>query len=305
MKMSRERFEEAGEFIKRNGRSLEAECFRFLFEKGKADTVIAETVKYQNEDGGFGHGMESDFRLPLSSPLATSVGLRHLVTVGGNEAETSIRKAIQYLEKTYDVDRKGWFAVSKEVNDYPHTPWWHFNEKEGLTVIDYSWGNPTAEILAYLYQNRQFVHMLNIDDLVITAISKLENKVDFQSEHELYCYVKLHEVLPNELKNRLEAPLKKGVQQLIQLDESKWNEYVPTPLDFVKNPAQNDFGIPTEKIEKNLDFLLEELVEKGKISPSWGKSFYGEGFENAYEEWQGVLTLDALIILAHFDRIDE
>jgi hypothetical protein len=305
MKMSRERFKEAGEFIKRSGRSLEAEYFRYLFEEGKEDAVIAETVKYQNEDGGFGHGIESDFRLPLSSPLATSVGLRHLVTVGGNKAVTSIRKAIRYLEKTYDPERKGWFAVPKEVNDYPHTPWWDFNEKEDMTVIDYSWGNPTAEIVAYLFLNRKFVEMLNIDELVITTISKLENKVDFQSEHELYCYVKLYEVLPNELKKRLEIPLTKGVQQLIQMDESKWKEYVPTPLGFVKSPGQNHFGIPTDKVNRNLDILLEELSERGNISPPWGESFYGEGFESAYEEWQGVLTLETLIVMDHFERIEK
>jgi len=219
------------------------------------------------------------------------------------EAKEMIKAAIAYLETSFDEKRNGWFAVPKEVNNFPHAFWWHFNEKDNMTIIDSNWGNPSAEILAYLYKYRQYVEKLDIDSLVEYAINYIENKLEFNSDNELFCYIKLYRVLPEALQKRLEKRITSAIEQVIVYDEQEWHEYVPTPIGFVKNIDSNRFGVLESKLNNNLDFIIRELESNGKINPPWGESYYEGDLKEAYNEWIGVLTLKALISLERFERI--
>ena len=304
--LSKDKFDEVRESIMKYGRPLEKSLFKNHFDGNNVKTVVSELKRYQNLDGGFAHGIESDFRLPDSSPMATSVGIRLLSEVDSlEEARYMIEAAIGYLEKNFDKERNGWFAVSKEVNDHPHTPWWHYNEDDGMTIIDRNWGNPSAEIVAYLYRYREFVKVLDIDKLVEYSINYIESVEEFDSENEIFCYIKLYEVLPEHLQKRLENVLPAAINQLIVYDAERWNEYVPTPADFVSTDKSARFGMPESKIDENLDFLIDKLNHEGKILPPWGDSFYQEDLKEAYNEWIGVLSLNALMTLDGFGRIEK
>ncbi len=148
----------AEKFINTEARQLEKALYRHYFAEDEENGLVEAIGAYQNDDGGFGRGIEPDFRLAVSSPMATSVGLRYLMLADENETvRYMISRAVRYLEQTFDHGRKGWFSVSKEVNDVPHAPWWTFRDEEGMTVIDYSWGNPTAELIGYLYKYREYL----------------------------------------------------------------------------------------------------------------------------------------------------
>lgn len=303
-KLTKETFNTVSQFLKENARELEKYLFEYYFYGGSSSNIIAELKKYQNDDGGFGHGLEADIRQPLSSPIVTSVGVRLLSEFDDEkEAKETIKSAIVYFESTFNEQRKGWFALTNEVNNYPHAPWWHYDEEEGMTIIDKNWGNPSAEILAYLYKYRQFASKLDIDYLVEFAVQYIENKEQFASEHELFCYLKLFEVLPEELKNRLSKRIAIGISQVIEYDKGKWHEYVPKPLDFVPSPEKYMFGVEEAKIAENLDFYIELLESKGLIIPPWGDIFYQGDFQPAYNEWKGVLTLKVLKSLDDYGRI--
>jgi hypothetical protein len=302
--LSKDCFNKASKSIVEYGRPLENSLFQAYFKGGTEKEIINELKKFQNQDGGFAHGIESDLRMPNSSPMATSVGVRllsHLKET--DESKKMIKAAIGYLETAFDSERKGWFAVSKEVNGFPHAPWWHYNEDNGMTVIDRNWGNPSAEILAYLYKYREYIKKLDIDYLVEYAINYIENKQEFNSENEVFCYIKLYEVLPGQLQKRLENRIVAAIEQTITYDEKQWHEYVPRPLDFVKSLNGNRFGVLESKINHNLDFVINQLESHGKILPPWGESFYKGDLKEAYNEWIGVLTLKALITLNRYMRI--
>lgn len=302
--LSRDCFNKASESIMKYGRPLEKALFQRCFRDGSVESIINELNKFHNEDGGFGNGIESDFRLPYSSPMATSVGIRLLSEIDElQESKEIIKAAISYLEIAFDRERNGWFAVSEEVNKFPHAPWWHYDKEKEMTIIDRNWGNPSAEILAYIYKYREYVSRLDVDRLIEYAIHYIENKQNFGSENELFCYIKLHDVLPEELQKRLEKRITYAIEQVIIYDEKKWHEYVPTPIDFVKSLDSNRFGILESKINDNLDFIIRQLELNGKINPPWGKSFYNEDLKEAYDEWIGVLTLKALTILDKFKKI--
>ncbi len=303
-KLSREAFNKIQETINTYARSLEKAIFNDHFDCSDSILIVNELRKFQNEDGGFGHGIESDFRMPNSSPMATSVGVRHLSKLDNlTEAKEMIKKAIHYFEQSFNTERNGWFIASREINDYPHAPWWHFNEDDGMTIVDRNWGNPTAEILAYLYKYRQFINKLEVDSLIEFAIESLENKREFNSENELFCYIKLYEVLDGEVKQRLEKQITRAIPQVIVYDNSKWEEYVPMPLDFVASPEEYNFGVDETSIKANLDFFVYQFETNGEIEPPWGKSFYEGDLKPAYNEWIGVLTLKRLKTLDNYGRV--
>jgi hypothetical protein len=304
-KLSKTAFDEASKFIKEHGRKLENCIFTYRFEKPYEYEILDELKKYQNEDGGFGNALESDFRLPDSSPMATSIALQHLTKIDHKqEVLDAIKAAIGYLEEKFIRDRNGWLAVPKEVNNYPHTPWWGFTEEEGTSVIDKNWGNPSAEIIGFMYKYKIHVKKLDVDKLVEYAINYFNSQETIESFHEVYCFIGLYRFLPIELQAKIKDKLYWSVGSLVSKDSSEWKgSYVAKPLDFVSEPG-NSFGISEDLINLNLDFLIDTLEEEKVITPSWGKVFYERDLEPSWNEWLGVLTLKALITLDRFNRIE-
>lgn len=66
-----EPFEKARQFIYQNARPLELARWQVHFENGSREAVLQALQVYQNEDGGFGHGLEPDNWNPNSTPIAT------------------------------------------------------------------------------------------------------------------------------------------------------------------------------------------------------------------------------------------
>src|SRR6056297_2965562 len=305
-KLSASAFQKSVKTVKQNGRDLERELIRRYFFDNKSSGVIKALEAYQNPDGGFGGGIELDFTLPLSSPMATSVGLRMIsYHCKDNLPVDMIKKVVAYLKSTFTEKESRWYAVPPAVNDYPHAPWWHFRDEINMTYIDYSWGNPTAEIIAYLLDFSQYVDGLDVEGLNRLAVEKLEEKEEFQSEHEIYCYIPLYEKQKDkDLKLRLEQKIKEAVGQLLCTDPNRWfNEYLPKPLDFIKSKDSNYFGISKALINQNLDMIIESLEEKGEITPTWEWGQYEDFWKEAKKKWTAELTASVLLQLKAFERI--
>lgn len=64
MKISKQTFRKTSDWVKRNARPLEVARWEYLFENGSKERVIYYLSAYQNDDGGFGNGIEPDFWLP-------------------------------------------------------------------------------------------------------------------------------------------------------------------------------------------------------------------------------------------------
>ncbi|MGM0437841.1 MAG: hypothetical protein ACQEQD_06185 [Bacillota bacterium] len=306
MKLAKSTYDKLSKYIKDEARELEKCLFEYYFENRSKENIIEVLNKYQNEDGGFGNGLEPDFRLPDSSPMATSIGLRYISQINGHKkAEKMVKSAISYLEKEYNEKRKGWYALSKKVNDYPHTPWWHYDPEKEMTVIDQNWGNPSAEIIAYLYKYQDIVKELDINYLLDYAIYYLQKKEKFNSENEVYCYLKLYNILPKNYQKKIEKDLAKAIKQVLEKNKEKWFDYVPQPLDFVPSPKNCRFGIKKSLIKDNLDFWVALLEKNGVIDPPWGKNFYEGDLSSAYKEWKGILTFKVLKRLDNYNRIEK
>ncbi|MBS3787849.1 hypothetical protein KGY79_06600 [Candidatus Bipolaricaulota bacterium] len=300
-----ESFDEASDFLLHSARALERNTYNQIFNGDKPVKSLLELKNYQNPDGGFGHGLEPDLRLPYSSPISTAVAFRHLERIGeGSEvADDLIQSGINYLESSFQSGDGRWFAAPPEINNFPHAPWWHFDESSGKTPADESWGNPTVEILAYGLRYNGFSDSIDIAKFVKKAIRRFKNKEKFESEHEIYCYLKLYKALPRNEAKEIKDRLIKAVDQLVCTEPSEWTGYVPQPVDFVTSPDSPKLGISETVLEENLNFLIDSIEENGIIEPCWEWGQYESEWERAKLEWTGLLTLKTLIILDNFDRI--
>ncbi|MCB2353937.1 hypothetical protein [Clostridium estertheticum] len=303
-KLSKTLFEQLNSYMNTDARPLEKSIFNYYFNDSSGDDILDSLEAFQNTDGGFGKGIEPDFKLIKSSPMATSIGLRYLSKLDNSDrAQNMIAKAIEYLETTFDSNRNGWYSVPSIVNNYPHAPWWEFRNDINMTVIDYSWGNPTAELIGYVYKYKKYLNNLDVYSLINYAITNLNKRTEFNSEHEIISYIHMYNTLEEEFSSQIVDTLKLAVSKLVNIHQFEWINYVPTPLKFINLDSKNFFGIEGKFIDQNLDYLIDRLEEDGKILPTWQWDKYLEEWEIAKIEWMGILTLEALLSLLKFNRI--
>lgn len=63
--------------MNKEARPLESVTLNYYFNSSN-DDILDMLEGFQNPDGGFGRGIEPDFKLIESSPMATSIGLRYI-----------------------------------------------------------------------------------------------------------------------------------------------------------------------------------------------------------------------------------
>lgn len=304
-KLSNEAFKEVNNYMNNKARGLEKALFNYYFNDSSGNDILYMLEEYQNSDGGFGNGIEPDFRLLDSSPMGTSIGLRYLNMLAyNNKAQRMIAKAVEYLEVTFDSKRNGWYSVPSTVNDYPHATHWEYRSDIGMTLIDYSWGNPTAEIIGYLYKYRKYLRKIDVFSLLDYAIENLNQRTEFTSEHEIFCYVKMYNNIDDKYSTKIKNTIFLAISQLINVNEEEWTNYVPSPLKFIDFDSNNLFGIDNKNIDNNLDYLVNILERDGKIFPTWQWDDYLDQWGIAKVEWIGDLTLDAMLLLKKFNRIE-
>lgn len=302
-KISKKTLKKTEKYIMNSARELDKRLYNLYFHKGSEEELLEEIKNYQNEDGGFGHGIESDFWMPQSTPMATTVGFQYLNNISFEKSKLIVKKAINYLEKTYNTDRNGWFAANSKINDYPHAPWWNFDIKTNQTVIDNYWGNPSAEIIGYLHKYKEFVEKLDVEKLIITAVDNIKDRNEFESFHEIYCYISLYKNIDAEIKRKIKDKITEAVTELVETDRSKWIDYTSKPLDFITDQNMEQFGIKDKHINENIDYLIENLENSGRVNPNWEWGTYPDAWEKAKNNWTGTLTVKALILLDKFGRI--
>src|SRR5215469_972620 len=92
-------FAAADRFLLNHARLLERRLFATHFLGQPASAVVHALRGYQNEDGGFGHGLEPDKRCPASLPVDVEVAFTALSTAGARD-EQMVRKACDFLAQT-------------------------------------------------------------------------------------------------------------------------------------------------------------------------------------------------------------
>lgn len=302
--LTKEAFERSRSFVERNARPLEKVRLRFHFDRTPASLVSEELEKFQNADGGFGHALEPDLRTPVSSALATSVAFQILRETGGDPGAT-VADAVDYLLRTCDGTRLSWRIIPEIAAESPHAPWWNqAGLEEGFNHFQL---NPTAEILGYLHDYQEFVPPNLIAELSEAILARLAG-LERLEMHDFLCCKRLVETkgLDDSFRIAVLNVLRRSLDSTVIQDPSQWDQYGLRPLQAAGSPDAALFAPLQQAIDRNLDYEIAAQQADGSwpVAWSWGDQYPNE-WERAAVEWKGVLSVEKLVVLKRYGRIED
>lgn len=301
-------FKSGRAFIHQHARELEQALFGFHFNAGGVDEVLSALKPYQNEDGGFGHGLEPDCNDDQSSVLDTTIALQLLRELGRDAGCGMVQKAIGYLKDTFDESRRIW--PIRQVVDAQRecAPWWKADSVDELIKNFHGCLlNPRAEVVAHLLHYRELVDESWLNGLVDEVVELICSHEERLEHHDFLCAVRLLEcdTLNEALHARLKPAMISQSQRVIELDPEKWNGYCVKPLDIISHPEHDLVeAVGQEIIRKHCDYELSKQTEDGGWYPAWTwEELHPEAWAKAKMDWAGVLTLKTLRVLRHWDAL--
>ena len=303
MKLSATGFRKARAAIRAHARPLDRALFAHHFEDGTDVAVVEELGQYQNDDGGFGNALEPDFRLPSSSPMATSVGLQYAVELDLDETHPLVRDAVDYLVRTYDREAGYWPATFEDVNDAPHAPWWHVDQLAPPTEAE--WPNPSAELVGYCWRYRSLVPEAFLEAVTERARENVRAAElvgdEFGRRYAVLCWERALPSLPEPLAGDVRRALERTVDALDPLEEAL--QELPA-FAFAFSPETTVARKDRETVERALANDVEKQAVDGGWWPEWQWGQYEDVWPTAEREWAGKLTLECLLALERFGMID-
>ncbi len=304
-RLSQAAFQRAMAFVEEQGRDLDRALLAYHFAGGPAEEVLSALAAYQNDDGGFGHGLEPDLRTPASSVIATTVAFQNFRSLHVPAEHPIVRNALTYLLEAYDESRQVWPIIPPEVESAPHAPWWDYASSEasfGGFLI-----NPRVEIVGYLHDYSDAVPAELLETVTTAVFEHLEGLPDEVEMHDIICFVSFAETesLPQSYRDRVWAKLAKAAEHGVAREPEQLTGYVLKPLYLVSSPDSPLAVGLADEVAMNLDFEIDQQGEDGAWSPSfsWGDQ-HPEAWEIAKREWQARMTLKNLRVLRDFGRIE-
>ena len=297
MKLTKENFQKAKNFILTNGRMIERRLFEYHFVNGNKMGVYHAVFTYRNLDGGFGHGMEPDTASPESQPLFTIMALEKLDEIRFLNQEFILKYFVPYFESILS-DQGGIPWMFRPKSDYPCAD--HFKTLKERPAI-----STTAPLIGILKKyDIRLPWMDKAEKFIWSEIERLKDKhVNCQ-----FCIPRRLTFL-NHAKDRIKANealdnlkvwiMKKGV---ICTDKSDpgWGLYEkPHSLNFAESPNSILSSLFTEEM---INEDLDELIGRQKDDGRWD-TWYGLS-EGMKLEWAGMQTLWTLKTLKSYDRIE-
>ena len=294
-KLSYEGYEKACSFVENHARPIDRKYHSFWKGEAQKEEVLNELEGYRNEDGGFGHELEPDFRLDASSPMATTVAFQYMYKLGVPRDHKFVREGLHYFMNTFQDTNQQWQGVPEAVNHVPHAPWWHVGTEE----VRYT-ANPDAEIIGYLLyygdHNERTTMMLS------RVMSHLDNLNEYEI-HEVLCYLRLGKLAGGEIEKKINDKIQKKLPYIVDRPE-EWDHYGVQPVVLVDSDQSPFAKELNQELHVNLDYIIEKQLDDGSWEPSWEWGKYEDTWAIAKEEWKGFLTVQHLTILSQFGRIE-
>jgi len=304
MKLSTAGLTKARDFLRTQARPLEWAIFRQQFEAGTAAPVVAELAKFQNADGGFGRALEVDLRTADSSALCTTHALQIVQQLPGVAGRPLVRRAMEYLARTYDPDAGVWRIIPPTATTAPHAPWW--NQPPGFAA---NWNgfqaNPRAEIAGYLFAYPGAGPDELRQRVLRDVLAYLAGPGQGAEMHELRCYVRLAELeqVPAAARRQVVNRLQPIVTRVVERDPAKWSGYTLKPLWIARSPRSPFYPFLRDAVAANLDYEIEHQAADGSWLPNWDwGAAHPDVWPIARREWQGMLTVETLTWLRAFGR---
>jgi hypothetical protein len=85
-----EQIDKAKRYVFSQGRLLERQLFAYFFANGTKQACQKALLAYQNDDGGFGNGLEPDLSCPDSGMIGAETALYTLELLDNRDEESSV-----------------------------------------------------------------------------------------------------------------------------------------------------------------------------------------------------------------------
>lgn len=301
-------FEKARNFVYRNARPLDLARWQYHFEGGSREAVLHALRFYQNEDGGFGHGIEPDYLNPNSTPMATWAATELLYEVGfTDKAHPIVKGILRYLESGADfsAEHEQWLNTVPTNNDYPHAIWWEYN---GNGDFKY---NPTAALAAFIlrFAEKGSVIYEKACGIAKSAAEWFASAVPFMEQHVTCCFIRLYEALKDiqpELVDmgELEQKLRENVKFIICPDKEKWAvEYVTKPSDFNITRDSIFYTDNAELAEYECEYIAETQLPDGGFVVTWQWWTDYKEYEVSANFWKSSFAIKNMLYLRSYGKI--
>lgn len=289
--MTDERFAAARSFLLTEGRLLERRLFATVFEGAPAGGVVDALRGYQNDDGGFGHGLEPDKLCPASLPIDVEMAFSALLAAGTTDADM-VRRACDWLAAV--ADDAGAVPLAFPVMEgYPRAEHWSdWTYTHGL--------HPTAGLAGLL-------HALDVEHpwrdratrYAWEAIEGADSPLP-EDAHALREVLLFLEHVPEPDRAAAIAPAVAAA-----LPKARWYKgdaadpgYGVTPLDYAPTPGSRWRSLFTdEQIAGHLDRLERDQQPDG----GWPITWEPPGRSSALD-YRGIVTLSAMRALVAYGR---
>ena len=277
----------ARSFLRREARLLEQRLAATVLDGADPQGVVDAVRGFRNADGGFGHGMEPDKRVPHSQPLDVEVAFDAMAQAGRFDTDLALG-ACDFLATI----GSGVPCVLPNIAGFPLASHWEQGAFEEPSL------NPTAGLVAHLLEQ-------GIDHPWLAAATA-------------YCWAELERGLPREAhvlertlhflaavpdRERAEKvmadwPKARAEAQWLKTDATS-PDYGVTPLHLVPTPDSPwRWCFDDEMYEAFLDALAADQQDDG----GWPIAWEPPG-QAATLEWRGIVTLGALITLRAWGRL--
>jgi hypothetical protein len=288
--MSTPDLDAAGRFMASTARVLDRRRFERLFAGGEPGAVRDAVAAYRNPDGGFGHALEPDARCPGTQPAAIALALRTLDEADAWD-ERLIDGACDWLSDNAPA-QGGITFVEPSLGDWPHAPWWVYDERRPMSVAI------TGPIAGSLHARAvQHPWLERATDAMWSAIDELAQP----GAYDLLGVMSFLDHVPD--RDRATRALDRAGTLLLDSGVVALDPEAPgethSPLAFAPRPdsaARALFDAAT--IDAHLEHLATEQRDDGGWMfnwPAWSPA--------AEADWRGSITVDALALLGANGRL--
>jgi len=255
------------DWMHRNARELDLKIWDCLFADGNAVAVADALMTYQNEDGGFGHGIDPDNWNTNSIPYASLYAIEILELVGYHDINHPVYQGIRkYLNAT---GPENWIFTLPTNTDYPHASFYNYDEQ-------YNKVESTGVIIALCAFVIKYASDLPVYDTVIKELDSFVSKLQENNLGDMgpSSYIKLVDVIEEKgIKGydyvELQKRLISIVNKVMQKEEEQWKNYGYRPSDFIKSKDSIFLNGNEEIVEKECDFLIRTLPVNDVWPVSW------------------------------------
>jgi hypothetical protein len=252
------------------GRLLERKLFQYYFENGTKESCIRALIAYQNDDGGFGNGIEPDLLNPSSSGIGAETAL-YIVDILENVETDIITNIARWLEKS--VNQHGFIPnPPSDLMEYPHQAWWENPDNERVLSV-------SGMLMKF------GVKEVSLDN----RIDKFASQIQELSNIEFYSYPLFVYAVYNEgFKNR-EKIVRHYISGFSRFLEENANHY---PL-FSRYWYHAIPFLPDEIVNKCAEEFINNIQDDGAVINPYPQ----------FPWWRPTFTLDGLIILKKFGKL--